>query len=52
MHQYSILVADTFEEKFESFLRNLNIINSKNVVSIISKAEIIAIPKESQDGSL
>ena len=46
MRQYIILVSDGFEEKFESFLGNLNLINSKPVVRILLNEEIVAEPKE------
>ncbi len=46
MHEYTIIVADKFDEKFESFLNNLNLINSKQVVKLIKKEHIIAVPKE------
>ena len=46
MRQYIILVSDKFEEKFESFLGNLNLINSKPVVRILKSEDIVAEPKE------
>ena len=46
MHVYHIVVSDLFEKKFESFLDNINRVNSKQVATIISKSEIVATPKE------
>lgn len=46
MHQYTVLVEDKYCEKFENFLANLNIVNSKKVVSISDKKQVVAIPKE------
>jgi len=43
---YEIAVEDTFKEKFENLIQNLNIINSKNVVRIKSIKKISAEPKE------
>ena len=47
MHLYNIMVIDSFKEKFENFLANINIVNSSKVVSILDKKEIVAMPKES-----
>jgi len=46
MHRYTVLVEDKFQEKFENFLTNLNIVNSKKVVSVLLKEQIVATPKE------
>lgn len=48
MHLYSIIVNDSFTEKFENFLANINIVNSNKVVSILDKKEIVAMPKENE----
>lgn len=47
MHIYNVMVTDSFKEKFENFLANINIVNSSKVVSILDKKEIVAMPKES-----
>lgn len=41
MLEYRVLVSDTFKEKFEVFLDNLNKINPR----VISVKEVVAIPK-------
>lgn len=46
MYLYNIIVIDSFKEKFENFLANINIVNSNKVVSILDKKEIVAMPKE------
>jgi hypothetical protein len=46
MYRYLILVSKDFAEKFESFLDNLNLVNSKNVVTTIKKEEVVAEPKK------
>lgn len=48
MHLYNIMVIDSFKEKFENFLANINIVNSNKVVSILDKKEIVAMPKEEE----
>ena len=46
MQLYQVLVDEKFQDKFENFLTNLNIVNSKKVVTLIDKKEVVAIPKE------
>ena len=46
MFLYTVVVDDKFTEKFENFLTNLNIVNSKTVVRLMDKKEVVAIPKE------
>ena len=46
MTRYGILVQDSFKEKFEAFLANINALsNGKTVAVIVSKEEIVAVPK-------
>ncbi len=46
MYRYTVLVESDFVDKFENFIKNLNLVNSKKVASISSKDEIVAVPKE------
>ena len=46
MFIYKIIVEEEYDEKFKNFLTNLNIVNSKNVVIVLEKKEIVAYPKE------
>jgi hypothetical protein len=46
MFLYTVVVDDRFTEKFENFLTNLNVVNSKKVVTLMDKKEVVAIPKE------
>lgn len=43
---YQVLVDDGFRDKFENFLTNLNTVNSKKVVTLVDKKEVVAIPRE------
>jgi len=46
---YEIIVPESFGEKFENFINNVNIVNSKKMVKIINKKKIVAIPKGEND---
>ena len=46
MVRYTIMISDGFENKFDNFIKNLNIINSSNAVTVLKKEEIVAIRKE------
>jgi len=42
MLEYRVIIPNTFKEKFDVFLANLNKINPR----VVSVKEVIAIPKE------
>ena len=47
MIRYTVLVADSFKDKFEAFLANINLLsNGKQVATIAYREEIVAVPRE------
>ena len=43
---YKLSVPDNFQEKFENFIKNLNVINGKAIVNIEDVKKIAATPKK------
>ena len=47
MIKYTImLLPDAFADKFEGFISNLNRVNSKKLIEILKKEEVVAVPND------